>query len=481
MPILPLALPTGVNKGEAPHAGVATCINCYPVAVGDGQKEQMQVWVAPGLASMTTLATTGGVRGMMEVDGVALVVVGRTLYQVDSGGNAVLLGGIPSDGYVGMARNQRGSGVQSVIVCDGLTYVVVGGSLSRVTGLTFAPIDVCVVNRSAIFATADGRMFRSEIDDATTVDPLDVTQAESAPDGLLRVIDRGGDLIALGSRSMEVWSDTGGEAFGFARAHVVRIGAAGAKAVTKASIVTGSIVTDSVAWLATDQQGALAGVVMLDGYSPRKISTNYVDRALGAVADKTSTVATSWVADGQGFISFRLPTTTLVYNTSTGVWHERQSRDELGNAVTWRASLATVLDGRALVGDATLPLLYWLDRDTATEAGGEMVMTCRTPPVHAFPGRAEINRLYLDTAPGVGTVGGASQDTNPVVSMRLSRDGETWEASRSRLLGAQGQRGTTVDWSRLGTHPQATFEFSCSAAVARGFLSARWDGRTVAP
>lgn len=481
MPILPLALPLGTNKGSEPHAGVATCINCYPVSVGVGQRETMQIWAAPGLANLVTLATTGGVRGILEVDGVALVVAGRSLFQVDSGGSALLIGGIPSDGYVGMARNQRGTGVQTVIVCDGIAWTAVGGSLTRNTSLTFAPIDVCVVNRSAIFATADGRMFRSEIDDGTTVDPLDVAEAESAPDGLSRVIDRGGDLIAIGGRSMEVWSDTGGEAFGFSRAHTVRMGALGPKAVTKGSIVTEQTVSDTVAWCATDQSGAYAGVVMLDGYSPRKISTRYVDETIGAVSDTSTIVATSWVVEGQGFFAFRLTDTTLVYNTSTGAWHERQSRNALGEAVVWRGSVAAVLGGRVLLGDHDNPKLYWLDPDTETEAGGAMVMTCRTPPAHAFPGRLEVDSLYLDVAPGVGLASGPSADTNPMISLRVSRDGETWGSSRQKALGAQAQRATRVSWSRLGTFETAHLEFSCSAAVKRGLMAARWEGTTLPP
>lgn len=480
--ILPLAFPAGSSVGREPHAGIARLINCYTEDVGSAQKAQMQVWAAPGLDTIVTLPGTGGVRGLIEVDGVALAVVGRVLYQIDSGGSYVVIGGIPSDGYVGLARNQRATGVQTIVVCDGLSWVVVGGSLTQITDADLPPaIDVCVVNRSAIFATSDGRMFRSEIDDATTVDGLDVAEAESAPDGLYRVLDRGGDLIAMGPRSMEVWSDVGGEAFGFARAHVVRVGAVGARAVVKASVVTGQTVTDTVAWVAQDQFGALAGVVMLDGYTTRKISTLSEDLLLEGVADRTSIIASSWVADGQGFISFRLPDTTIVYNTTTQQWHDRQSRDSLGNVVTWRVSLLTVLGGRALAGDATNPKLYWLDADTHDEDGDELVVTVRTPPANVFPGRLEMDQLYLDAVPGVGLATGAVADVTPLVSMRLSRDGETWSASRERALGAQGARGTRLSWARLGTFDRVTFEFSCSAAVARGFMSAKWDGRAIDP
>lgn len=482
MPILPLALPQGSSLGRQPHAGIARLINCYAETAGEGQRATQQIWAAPGLSALATLTGSGGVRGIMEVDGEALVVAGRTISRVDAAGSATVIGGLPSDGYVGMARNQRGSGAQSIICCDGLGFVVAGGALTRITDPDLGPpVDVCVVNRSAIFAIADGRMFRSEIDDALTVDGLDVAVAEGAPDGLSRVVDRGSELVALGQRSFEVWTDAGAEAFGFARQHVVRVGCVGARAVTKASVVTAGLVTDTVAWIATDHQGMLAGIVVLDGWTPRKISTLAEDVQLAAVADLAVIVATSWVADGQGFIAFRLPDTSLVYNTSTQRWHDRQSRTALGDPTTWRVAHTAVLGGRVIAGDATSPRLYTLAGTTHDEDGDELAMTVRTPPVQAHPGEIEMNEVFLDVVPGVGLAGGAAHDTAPEIAMRFSRDGETWSASRTRALGRQGQRGRRVSWTRLGTFDQATLEFACSAAVVRGLMGAQWEGRVIAP
>lgn len=480
MPTIPLALPTGTSIGRASHAGVATTINCYAEDMGPEQKSQMQIWAAPGLDLMTTLVGSGGVRSVLEVDGVVKAVVGRVLYQIDSGGSATVIGGIPSDGYVGMARNQRGSGVETIIACDGLSYVETGGSLSRITDPDLpGAVDVCVVNRSAIFAIPDGRMFRSDIDNASSVDGLDVAQAESAPDRLHRVVDRGGDLIALGPRSTEVWVDGGGEAFGFGRQYVTRIGSIGPRSVTKASVISGQTVTDTVAWIANDQNGSMVGVVLLDGATPRKVSSTNEDRMIAAVPDKSSIVASSYVMGGQGFITFALPGTTLVYNTGTQRWHERQSRTPAGAATAWRVGTFAVMGGRVLAGHKSEPKLYWMDQDTYDEDGDELVMMMRTPPIHAFPDAIEMNGLYLDVVPGVGLANGATQDTNPVVTMRIGKDNQTWSGERTRALGRQGERAKRANWTSIGTFDTATIEFSCSAAVARGFMSAGWDGRVI--
>lgn len=482
MRILPLALPTQSNQGEQPHTGIAALINCYAVPAGEERKSQVIIRAAAGLDALVTMSGTGGVRGILEVDGSAYVVVGRTLHLVDSLGSDTVVGGIPSDGHVGMARNQRAAGVQVAIVSDGLGYIAVGNTLSAITDTDLPPpFDVCCINQSFIFAASDGRMHRSEINDGFSVDALDVATAESSPDGLLRVVDRGSDLIAIGGQSTEVWTDTGGEAFGFSRAATIRVGAVGPRAVTKATVLTGQVVTDTVAWVATDGNGRYAGVVMLSGFMTQLISNSFVDEKIDAVADKSSIIASAWVERGRGFISFRLPTTTLVYDTSTSRWHERQSRTSAGAPTTWRVGHVAVLTGKVLAGDADNPKLYWLDPMTYDEDGDELIVTVRTPSLTAYPGRIECNHLYLDAVPGVGAASGASVDTDPVISLRMSRDNVTWGSSRDRNLGQAGDRLRRVSWTGLGTFDAATFEFSCSAAVVRELMSAGWDGAVLKP
>jgi len=481
MPILDLALPASSNKGIEPHAGVASLTNCYVVPAGTEQKTQMQIWAASGLDSVVTLPTTGGVRNMTEVDGQLYATIGRSEYLIDAGGSATLIGAIPSDGFVGSARNQRASGTQVIKVCDGGKWVFVSGTQTPITDPDLPPpIDVCVVNQSAIFACANGSMFRSEINDATNIDGLDTAAAESSPDGLLRVVDRGPDVIPIGTRSAEVWTDQGSEAFGFSRTNVIQIGAVGQRAVTKGAIL-GQSIADTVAWVATNSEGRYAGIAMLSGYTPQKISTAWVDRIVDQVADKASIVASSWVERGRSFLAWRLPDRTILYDTSTGQWHERRSLSGTGDMTTWRVAHTAVLGGRVMAGDADNPKLYWLDPDTSDEDGDEMVVQVTTPPANAFPGRIEMNQLYLDVVPGVGLVNGESQDIDPVVTLQMSRDGEVWSAGRDRRLGIGGERGATVSWSSLGTFRSASFRLTCSARVVRGFLSARWDGRTIGP
>ena len=480
MPFIPLALPRQSDAGQEPHAGIARLVNAFARPVEAEGRTQMQVWARPGLDALVTLAGTGGIRATLEVDGLLYVVAGRVIHRVDAGGASSIIGGLPSDGYVGSARNSRGTGPQICFTCDGLAVVIENGVLSSVTGLSISPIDVCCIDRYFVFIDARGRMQSSDIDSGLVYDGLDVAEAESSPDGGLRVVDRGRDLIVFGPRSFEVWVDTAADAFPFTRQHAVSVGALSAGSVVKATIIQkGGSVSDTVAWAGTNHEGKFAGVMILNGYTPSPISTAAVNRDFSAVADPATIAASSYVnASGESFVRWRLPSTTWVYCTNTGLWHEEASRDPLGNNITNNVAHLATLGLRTVGGHASEPQLYWVSDDYTDDDGDELVVTVQTPPAHASPERLTMDALYLDVVPGVGLMTGASQDVTPSVMMQWSADGETWSNELWRSIGVQGARQTRAKWTRLGTtsHTGRTYRFRVSANVAKGLLGAKWEG-----
>lgn len=485
MPIIALALPRQSDAGQEPHAGIARLVNGFARPVEAEGRTQMQVWARPGIDALVTLAGTGGVRAMQEVDGVLYVVAGRVIHRAEAGGSSSVIGGLPSDGYVGKARNSRGTGPQICFTCDGLAVVVENGVLTEITGLSISPIDVCCIDRYFIFIDSRGRMQSSDIDSGLVYDGLDVAEAESSPDGGLRVVDRGRDLIVFGPRSFEVWADTAADAFPFTRQHAVSVGALSAGSVVKATIVQkGGSVTDTVAWAGTNHEGKFAGVMLLNGYTPSPISTAAVNRDFESVADPTTITASSYVnSSGEAFIRWRLPSTTWVYCTNTGLWHEEHSRDSLGNEITSNIAHLATLGLRTVAGHTSSPQLYWVSNDYTDDDGDELVMTVQTPPAHASPARLTMDALYLDVAPGVGRASGSAEDTAPSVMMQWSGDGETWSTELTRALGAQGARQTRAKWTRLGTtsHTGRTYRFRVSANVAKGLMGASWEGGKARP
>jgi hypothetical protein len=473
MPVLDLGSQS--DPGRHPHAGAARLTNLFAEIVKKEQKSVIQHWPVAGLNEFATLTSGGTTRSMLGVNSELLVVSGRALFRVEAGGTATLVGGIASDGHVTMAQNGRESAVQVGIVCDGIYNIYESGTLTAIDDPDLRPPNsICYIGGYFCFTSADGRMTVSELEDGASIDGLDFTNAQSHPDGLIGGINRGSDWFVLGEKSAEVWSIVQGEAdFPFARAAVLEFGCCSARSITRVTMLTGETMAGSIVWLATDSQGGYTGVYVLDGWSPRKISTPYLDGLIEDITDKASISTTSWVERGNAFIQVRSADWSLVYNTRTQFWHHEESA---GGAR--RFCLAAPLGHRVIVGDATEGALYVLDPDTYDDAGDELVCTIQTPPLTAYPARIEVDAIWLDVIPGVGLATGADEDVDPQISMQWTSDGQTWSNELTRALGRQGATATTVRWTRLGTQNRhgRTYRFRSSAKVVRGILQAQWDG-----
>lgn len=481
MTIFPLALGTQSNPGRSPLEGVARLINMRIEVGGEEQRVKYTAQAVAGLELLATLTGTGGVRAMIEVDGVAYAIAGRVVHQFESGGTSSVIGGMPSDGLVTMARNGRTSGAQVMIVCDGLAKYISGGSLVDITDPDVGqPNSVCVVANHFVTSSADGYLRASEINDASDWDGLDVTSAQSDPDGLLRVMARGTAVIAFGQRSFEVWDYTGSNVgFPFQRVHAARVGCWSAAGVVAATLITQELVTDTIAWTATDPTGAYAGVVMMDGYTARKISTHAVDRDMRQCADPTTITGMSWVEDGHAYIAWTIPgVTTWVYDTATSLWHERQSYGQ-GH---WSINTVCTLGNRIIGGHRSQPKIYWIDPETYVEDGAPLVTTIQTPPLHAYPSNLELNEVGLLCQTGVGLNTTTPADLDPRVMMSMSRDGETWGTELTRALGRQGHGQVVLKWHGCGTTDErgVSFKFSASAAVVRSFMMSEPKGNKIA-
>ena len=85
MQVRPLALGTQSVKGYNPLEGVSRLINARIEITGEESKRNFVARATPGLASVGSFSGTGGVRGMLEVDGIGIGVIGRTIQQFNAG------------------------------------------------------------------------------------------------------------------------------------------------------------------------------------------------------------------------------------------------------------------------------------------------------------------------------------------------------------------------------------------------------------
>lgn len=461
------------NPGRYPIEGVARLVNCYAVNMGEGGAITMPIHTVAGLADFGTLpSTSGGVRAMIEVDGLLYAVCGRTVYSVTPGGVIASIGGIATDGFVTMARNGRETGAQLGIVSDGLYYMLDAGTFAQVTDPDLPPPNsIFYLNGYFFFTHSDGRFTWSEIEDGDAIDGLAFDTATANPDGLVIGKPRGRDGVFFGARSTEIRtiSDGSGDLPLIARS-ALAYGAYGPGGVVA--------LENTVIWPSTNEHGAFAGVRLLEGDVSKEVGTEAINRLMAA-SSSDDIVGTSWTENGRTHVAWSGTDWTWVLDLKTGLWHERSS-----DQGRWRVAHVAQLGDSLIAGDASSPTLYTMSSGTNDEAGNELVVTLQTPPLVAFPGRIEANEIRLFCLTGMGAATGATQNVNPTIGMQFSNDGETWSTERRRSLGTLGHPlGRGVMWTALGTQPATgrSYRFHTSAAVSRGFLSASWDGKVCKP
>jgi hypothetical protein len=382
------------------------------------------------------------------------------LSRIDSGGGVTALGGIVSDGLVTMARN-RANPVQSMITCDGATSVLQSGSLTSFTDPDLAPANSVSSHSGYFLWTHDDGMITFAGPDEINVDALDILTAGTSPDRLMRGYSRGSDWLAFGSRTVEVWNETGGDSV-FTRTTTINIGCLSAASVAD--------IDTTVCFVAHD-----GTVRVLNGYTPERISTHDVERLIAADASPLTIHGFGWTERGHRFYGLTGSTWTKVYDMTTGGWHDRQS----GGLSTWRCGSAVQLGTKRIFGHISSPYLYELNPDLQTEDGNEIDCHVICPPIHGK--RLPVSNVVLDVITGVGTGTGATQNVNPVLLLDYSEDGaKTWSSERQLALGAQGQTQRRIKATRLGRISDVgrSWRMRCTASVVRCIMGAQMNDDT---
>lgn len=473
---LPIALATRSSPARQGQEGAARLINCYAEETADG-KNPYAVYVCSGLTQRATAANTGPVRAMIAVNSDLIAVQGRNVVRYDSGFGASIVGGLASDGFVSMAQNRKAPNPQIAIACDGLFDIVENGVVTEVTDPDLAAaISVASLDGYFITFTSDGRFQLSQIDEGTSFDALDFATAEANPDGGVRNLTRNRDAIFFGPKSMEAWQNNGGEDFPLSRVTTREVGcyAAGSAASLTAVQKSGPAI-DTIVWAGTNNHGAYAGVMMLSGYDPVKISTYAIDRLIEAEPVPADIRAFSWSENGHTFYQISGTSWTRVYDLTENLWHDRESF----GLSRWRASSYAYFSGKHVIGDYSTGTVFEMHSDFNDENGTDLVATVQCPPAHAFPHTLTWNEIILDMVKGVGINSTSTHLANPSVMLDYSDDGgKNFGPARTIDLGRDAQTRVALRRHRFGQTPRGgsrTWRLRASAAVFRCFMALSAD------
>lgn len=433
-------------------------VNLYPIVDQRGA-DSASLYGTAGLASFATVGL-GAIRGSFSCgNGRAFVVSGSELYEVFSDGTSTSRGSLlGSSGIVTLAEN----GVQ-LGICDG----------SKVYMFTFATNVFGVVTDADLPAAGaisyidsyfvinevnTGRFFISALLDGTSWNALDFATAESSPDKLNRAINFLGYIGLFGDKTLELWRNTGDSAFPFAKvSSSTPIGC-----IAPYTILS---VDTSVYWVGNNEQGS--GIVyQAQGFTPKRISTEPIEKILQAVTQPE--LLYSWSYQEQGHVFYAISgsdlETTLVYDLNTQIWHERAWLNAQGEFEQHRGSCVMRAFNKTLVGDRETGEVYEMSLDYFTDADDYIKRVRITTHLLDELKQIRYNSLTIGVETGVGLQSG--QGSEPLINLRVSRDGaRTWSDLYSKNIGAVGHYQQEVTFRRLGISQQTTFEISTSEPV----------------
>jgi hypothetical protein len=304
-----------------------------------------------------------------------------------------------------------------------------------------------------IFTQAEsGQFFLSGSYDGLSFDALDFATAEGDPDNLVGCIVDHRELWLVGQKTIEVWYNSGAADFPFERISGAFI--------ERGSVALGSLVKldNSVFWVGDD------GVIYrADGYTPRRISTDAIETALGEHASLGDVIAFAYTQRGHAFYVLKKPDAfTFVYDVASGLWHERESHGRMDYRVSTFEEAFNLL----LVGDDKNGNIYSLDPEFFTENGETFISRVTSPPLWAEGETATANTLVVGFQPGVGLTSG--QGSDPQAMLRWSDDGGfTWSNEKWRSIGPKGKYKQRAKWDRMGQFRTRVYEVSISDPVKR--------------
>lgn len=405
MPEVPLPIANGFYLSDSLPISAQECVNYYPHIPDVPALNQEVLLGAPGIrqAASTGASVTDATRGNLEMNGKAFFVNGQSLFRLNSDHTTDNLGTILGTGPVSMADN----GTQVCILIPGSTGYIFTESPDTLVTITDAdftangnPLYVAFVDGYFVFTTDADKFIISALNDGTSYNALDFGTAESSPDAVVAPFVHKNQLYVGGDTTTEAFTNTGGNDFPFQRTGLfLDVGVVAPFSLTKLG--------GQFAFIGSGE-GEGPAVFQLAGNDVAKISTQAIDRILQDLTAAQLAAVTSWAYGQAGhyFIGFVLPTRAIVYDFTTGRWHERKSRVELPDGtfstVTYRVCGVVPAYGELYVGDSRDGRIGILDLDTYTEYGEQVSRVFATQPFQNNMKPFSVPMLELTVESGVG-------------------------------------------------------------------------------
>lgn len=443
-----IQIPLVANTAEQDVSGNELLVNVYP-SRSTGGKYPFNLINTPGLAFFLELPTFP-VKALHQNGGRAFAVTPTKFYEIFKDGSFIDRGDLNLTGRVSIEDN----GTQVVMV-DGFRGYYFDSNTNEVSQINdagFYPAStVTYQDGYFIFDRKDtGQFFISNLLDVT-FDPLDFATAEGRPDPLVAVLSDHREVFMFGTKTIEVWYNSGAADFPFERNQGAFIEKGCAAPNTVASQ------NNTVYFVGSDLM-----VYQMAGYTPVRISSHAVEKTLKGV-DISDAFAYTYQDEGHLFYVLTIPARDLTwcFDISTGAWHIRQSyqfgRHQSNNAIFF--------DSKTLVGDFQNGRVYQMANNYYTDDGEPVIREFVLPTVNQGREFLTVDSLEFDMSTGVGLTLG--QGSDPELRVYFSKDdgNEYSQSFKAGKIGKKGEYLSRAKVNRFGCARQFTFKVEISDPI----------------
>jgi hypothetical protein len=449
------------------------CVNWFP-KMADGKesdKTQKMLVPRPGLSQHAN-CTGDAVRGLFtartRTQERLFAVVGTALYEIFYDGSTASIGAL-----TGMATGSRSkvymalNGAGELMLQDTMAAYIFDldtNLLTKISSIDYnAATTLDYADGYFIVSGQDGRVHFSDLNDGFTWPGLNFFTPTFKPDGVRAVVASREEIYCFGDETIEVYINDGSTPF-------IR--------QSRTSMYYGLTARDSVSvhqagvfFLGKSSMGGSEVYMMGQNYAVTPISSPAISQRLnaaGSLEDAEGFVMNS--KDGHIFYHLHLPAleTTLVYDVTTQLWHERQSRRPFpySNGSTaddmFRGRCFATFKGMNLFGDWHSGKIFKEDSTVATDDLLVRLLKRTSSVFHNERKYISVYSLEFDMNAGQSakTTG---QGSAPVMTLRYSIDGgNTFEPEEMIALGNLGEYDYRVQTHNMGTARDWVISFEIS-------------------
>jgi hypothetical protein len=283
------------------------------------------------------------------------------------------------------------------------------------------------------------------------------------------------ELWVFGNKSFDIWGLSSDEEGNYSLTRTgmgTNIGISAPQSLAK--------IQNKICWLGSGGDGDNAVWAATQSAQPQRISTPALERYIAKVKS-TDAFGFAYNYSGHAFYVLSLPTAnrTFCYDFTTGMWHNRSTRDANTNTLEmWYPSFACNFNGEVYFGTYKANALVVMDQNKHTEWDGRRIRRLRRSPVIV----SDMSNIIVDmfriecgtglttelqpTEPIGNNMERTKQGFNPKVSMRYSYDGgNTWSFYGESTLGRAGQYNAQCEYYGLGMGRLFVIEVSCDDPV----------------